>query len=409
MSPPRLTIVVPLKGRPLFTLRFLWHADREKLPYRFILADGQVQPALAALLESSAKFFPNLDVDYVRYPGDVNFGDFFAKLADALRRVETPYAMLADNDDFLCFTGLEISMDFLDCHADYVCCGGGVAGLSVYARSQGTFGGVVGPVNKLAYRYMPYDRSNDINSPSVTERLAIGLRNSWSYYAAFRTPALQRIAEEAHEMNLSDLQLYEKFCAMRALTLGKARSDPATVAYIRQYWTTLGSAFQVDWVHHLLRNRFSTDFSNIVSRVSEAAAHADGCDKEQIAERLRESIAPWLRDFLRLNYGLSAAVRRHLRTSVPGLLDWAKSRRRYSVPLERRKLFGALRQHGASADYLKAFRGELDRIDDVVNGEAFRAFLHAHGAPLLPEADIRPAGNAPKAQISATMRRGRNA
>jgi hypothetical protein len=44
---PRLTIVMPLKGRHLFTFRFLWHANRMRLPYRFLIADGQVNEAVA--------------------------------------------------------------------------------------------------------------------------------------------------------------------------------------------------------------------------------------------------------------------------------------------------------------------------------------------------------------------------
>jgi glycosyltransferase domain-containing protein len=406
--PPRLTIVMPLKGRDLFTLRFLWHVNRENLPYRFILADGQVNPALAALLEKSGALFPNLDLEYIRYPDDVDFRHFFAKMADALSRVQSPYVMLADNDDFVAYRGLEMSMDFLASHSDYVCCGGGIAGLSVYGRSPASFGMVVGPVNKLAYRYMPYDRSIDIDSSSVMERLVVGLRNSWSYYAVFRTSALQTIAAEAHEMDLSDLQLYEKFCAMRTLTLGKARSDAATVAYLRQYWTTLASAFSKDWVHHLLRSRFSIDFSKIVAKVSEAAARADGCDREEVAERVRESIAPWLRDFLRVNYGLSADVRRQLRGRTPAFLRWLKTRRRYSVPREREALIGMMRRHGASEEYLNTFRAELERIEDVVQGKAFRAFLHKHAASLLPESATRPAGSAALTRGSASVQQRQN-
>ena len=50
----RLTIVMPLRGRPLFTLRFLWHANAARLPYKFILADGEVRPELSRLLDEFA-------------------------------------------------------------------------------------------------------------------------------------------------------------------------------------------------------------------------------------------------------------------------------------------------------------------------------------------------------------------
>jgi hypothetical protein len=69
----RLTIVIPLRGRPLFTLRFLWHANAARLPYKFILADGEVRPDLSRLLDDAHKLFPNIDVDYIRYPDDTDF------------------------------------------------------------------------------------------------------------------------------------------------------------------------------------------------------------------------------------------------------------------------------------------------------------------------------------------------
>lgn len=390
----RLTVVLPLRGRPLFTLRFLWHANAARLPYKFIIADGEVTPALARLLEGSPTIFPHLDIDYIRYPDDTDFGRFFAKLTDALQRATTPYAMVADNDDFLMFSGIEKSLDFLDSNRDYVCCGGGIGGFAVYSRKYPLLGGLRGPLNRLAYRYMPYDRSFDFGSTSVAERLLLGLRNSWSYYAAFRTPALTTVWREAAEMNLSDLQLHEKFSAMRTLTLGKARSDPATIAYLRQYWTTLGFALRKDWVHHLVRNRFSTDFAEIIARISGHAAAADGTDPDVTAENLRNNVAEWLGYFLRRNYGPSAALRGYLRSTVPNLLEWVKTRRRYAVPFDRRSVLGKLRSNGAAEDDVTAFRAELAQVEDVVCGPAFAEFIRPYVPLIVPEMAQKPAAGA---------------
>ena len=403
----RLTIVLPLRGRPLFTLRFLWHANTARLPYKFIVADGEVRPELSRLLDDSQKLFPHLDVDYIRYPDDGDFGRYFAKMADALARVRTPYVMLADNDDFLAWAGIERSLDFLERHPDYVCCGGGIGGFAVYAREFPRLGGLYGPLNKLAYRYMPYDRSLDLGSSSAADRLRQGLRNSWSYYAVFRSPALQTIWREVAEINLSDLQLHEKYCAMRTLTLGKARSDPATIAYFRQYWTTMRSAFPKDWVHHLVRSRFSTDFAEILARISREAAAADGVDERPLAEDLRDNIISWFGDFLRRNYGPYAALRRALRNSAPGLLEWAKTRRRYTVSLERRGVLAKLRRNGASDDYLIAFSKELAQIEGVICGPAFADFIRPHVPLFVPEAAQEVAGT-PAAELGA-LGRGQSA
>jgi glycosyltransferase domain-containing protein len=388
----RLTIILPLRGRPLFTLRFLWHANAARLPYKFIIADGEVRQELSHLLENSAKLFPDIDVEYIRYPDDTDFGRYFAKMTDALQRVQTPYAMLADNDDFLALTGLERSLDFLDANPDYVCCGGGIGGFAVYSRNAPQLRGLCGPLNKLDYRYMPYDRSLDLDSSSVAERLSQGLRNSWSYYAVFRSSALQTIWREVAELDLSDLQLHEKYCAMRTLTLGKARSDPATISYLRQYWTTLRSAFAKDWVDHLVRSRFNTDFTAILDRISAQAAAADGADRDAVAENLRNNFSRWFGDFLRRNYGPYAALRRYLRNTVPDLVEWVKMRRRYSVPLDRRKVLAKLREGGASEDYIRAFSAELAQVEDVICGPGFADFIRTYLPAFAPEAASKPKG-----------------
>jgi glycosyltransferase domain-containing protein len=372
---PRLTILLPRKGRPLFTLRFLWHAEKARLPYRFLIADGQVEPRLAELLENSREVFPHLDIEYVRYPNDVDFSHFYRKLLDAAQRVRTPYTMVVDNDDFLAFTGLERSLDFLEKNPDYVCCGGGLAGFSVYSGLGDLNHGLVGPFNKFSYRYTIHDRSREFSSTSVVDRLRQGSRNWWSYYAVFRAGALVTIWREVVEVDFSDLQLFEFFCAMRTLTLGKSRSDRTTIAYLRQYNTSLRSAYSKDWVHHLLRSRFTDDFDAMISRISALAATADGVDQKAVAEMLRNICEEWLREFLRVNFGEVQGLKQILRDRTPGLVTWLKKRRRAFVGRERAALFLQLAKDGASESYREAFRKELEAIEDVLTGPTFSRFI----------------------------------
>jgi glycosyltransferase domain-containing protein len=374
----RLTIVLPLKGRSLFTLRFLWHANASRMPYHFLLADGQVRSQLTSVLANSREVFPNLNIEYLQYPDDVSFSRFFAKMHDAINRVRTPYVMLADNDDFLAPAGIERSMDFLDNAPDYVCCGGGIAGFSVYSAWGGPSPGLVGPFNKFAFRYAAEDRSQDIGAVSVAKRLVAGAQYSWGYYAVYRSGVLGAISREAVEIDFSDLMLYEWFCGLRTLTLGKARSDPAVIGYLRQYWTSLRSSFAHDWVHHLLRSRFTPDFSTVIDRLSVSAGQADNADGVEIGERLRQTFDVWYRGFLRHNYGPSGMLRQFLRENTPGLLLWLKRRRRYSVPYERRTLYRQLVNHGASADYLVMFRRELSAIENVLTGVEFAKFIQPY-------------------------------
>jgi glycosyltransferase domain-containing protein len=378
----RLTIVLPLKGRHLFTLRFLWHANRARLPYRFLIADGEVHPELAKLLEDSRKTFPDLDIEYVRYPDDVDFQHYFAKMADAFQRVRTPYVTIADNDDFLAPAGLECCVDFLDARSDYVCCSGGIAGFSLRASQRDSTELVIGPLNKLAYRSAPHDRAIDLNSPSATDRVLAGLRNTWNFYAVFRTSALAAMWKELLEINPTNLQLAERFLTMRALTLGKAKSDPSIFSYCRQYWTSLQlhwpssrSAIRQDFAHYLLRSRFTEDVANVIDRISRRLAELDHGDPEKIADRLRSPLEEWVRVLIRHDFGAYATLRRHLRARAPWLLAWIKTRRRSRVVWERKNILDRLRRDGATREYLVKFKSELAEIEDVLTGQGFKEFL----------------------------------
>jgi glycosyltransferase domain-containing protein len=379
---PRLTIVLPLKGRPLFTLRFLWHANRARLPYRFLIADGEGHPGLAKLLENSRKIFPGLDLEYIRYPDDVDFKHYYAKMADVFQRVRTLYVKVADNDDFLGSAGLESCVDFLDTHSDYVCCSGGIGGFSLRALPGDSRELVIGRLNKLAYCCSPHDRAIDLNSRFATERVVAGLRNTWNFYAVFRTPALALMWKEAREIELSNTQLHERFMTMRTLTLGKARCDSSFFSYWRQYWTSLQlhwtssqSEVRRDFVYYLLRSRFTEDVANVLDRISHRLAELDGGDPDEIAERLRDPLEWWVRELISHDFGAYAAVRQRLRTHVPWLVAWLKRRYRFRLVLERRDIFNKLRKDGATPDYLEKLKGEIAQIEDVLIGHEFKEFL----------------------------------
>ncbi len=371
-----LTVLLTLKGRERFTLRFLWHANLAKLPYHFLLADGEVNPELARLLDNAKELFPSLDIEYVRYPDDVDYRAYYKKILDAIGRVRTPYVVMADNDDFLIASGIDRSIEFLDAHPEYICCGGGLGGLSVYSASDDTQ--LTGMLNRLAYRYTIFDRSEDYSSSSVTERLQRGSRNWWSYYAVFRTPALATIWREAVEIDFSDLQLLEFFCAMRTLTLGKARSDGSTIAYLRQYGTSQRTSLKEDWVHHLLRSRFTSDFSAMADRISQLAGAADKVDPAIVAEQLRAICENWLRDFLRVYYGSLQTLKQWMRDHTPRLMHWLKNRRRYSVKRERSAFSRQLAQDGASSAYITIFERELAAVEETISGRDFVNFIQPH-------------------------------
>jgi glycosyltransferase domain-containing protein len=365
---PRLTIVLPLRGRHMFTLRFLWHANQARLPYRLLIADGQVDEAVARHIENSRESFPNLDVEYMRYPDDTGYRQYFAKMADAMERVRTPYAMLADNDDFLGIGGIEQALDFLDANPDYIAALGQPVGFSSYSGFGAPGGGVHGRLNGLR-TYPPKDGS----ARSVADRLRQGGLSLLIYYSVFRTNALATLWQEDSEIDFSDLMLHETYHAMRALTLGRVCTNKATITYFSQIGTSTSSDPMRDWAGHLLRSHFTADVHDMVKRVSTAAAAA-GADEASTAEEVRGLIENYFRGFLWSNYGPLMQIKCFVRRHWPALVTFMQTRRRFSIWRERSKVLAKLAAAGASDEDLKRTRVDLAAVETALSRQSFLQF-----------------------------------
>ena len=137
-----------------------------------------------------------------------------------------------------------------------------------------------------------------------------------------------------------------------------------------------------DFVYYLLRSRFTEDVANVVDRISHRLAELDGGNPEVIAERLRDPLEHWVREFIRHDFGPNARLRRHLRSHVPKLAAWLKRRRRLRLVYERKIVLARLRKDGATSEYVAKFKVEFAQIEDVLTGHEFREFLRQHMAAL---------------------------
>jgi glycosyltransferase domain-containing protein len=403
----RLTILLPLKGRHLHTLRFFWDAERRGLPYRFVVADGEVHPAVARLFDRAQTVFPNLDIDYVRCPDDVSFSHFFAKMATVARMVRTPYVMQIDNDDFLVMSGLDGSMEFLDSNPDFVSHGGGIGGFSLDSTGA-ALPKVVGAPDHMTFRYGTDYLPRDFSASSAAERARDGFRTYAIYYHVFRTEVLAKILAEIQALDFSDLEIHETFLCMRALTLGKCRLDGTVMSYFRQIGTSSATAHRGhDWVGHLLRSRFTADFDAMVTAISDAIARVDGTDAVAAAEDIRNVYADKLRADLKAWYGRAPdAARSHYHPisivkfvlnslALRWTLDLYRrklaarnldpSRRDARYQTERARVLEELKRQGATDSYVATFAREWAAIEASLDEKTFVAFVRAQAPELLHE------------------------
>jgi glycosyltransferase domain-containing protein len=365
---PRLTVVIPLRGRRLFTFRCLWHANEAQIPYRFLIADGLVHEEVARRLEDSRSVFPHLDIEYLRYPDDTSYSRYWEKMADAHTRVRTPYFMDIDNDDFVGFAGTEHALDFLDANPDFACARGRTAEFFVCSPGGGP-GGVHGKLNRLRadHNYI------DVTAATAAERLRQGGLCHALSSSVFRTEPATALWRESAEIDFSDLMLQESFFALRALTLGKVHMSKKTVNKYGQALTGISYQPKLDWASHLLNSRFTTDAQAMIAHIASGAA-GDGSSSAAVAENVREMLETYFEGYLSTIYGASAVIKNAMRMKLPRLVHAVQTRPRMAVGRERVGLFSLLRQSGAGAEDIRHVREELSAVERALSEDAFAEY-----------------------------------
>lgn len=376
----QLTVILTLRGRPLHTLRWMWHANRVKLPFHVIVADGEVHPAVDRVLSDPANF-PNLSYEYHRHC-DLSFTDFYRKCTETAAKVKTPYAMMSDNDDFLLVSGILKSIACLDMEPEYVCAGGEIPNFSVIP-GPGSSGNIVGEMADLRFGYV--QGVHDIADASAAERVMDVLnRYHVIYYHVFRTPALRKIFEEAQKHDFSDLTVHELFLAARTVTLGKVKSDPSVMSYIRQTGTSmLSTYYKHDWVHHLLRSNLPRDCREMADAIAGEVERLEGRNREAFSELVLDAHAA------RLRHLLAHTMMRHrfprlfrVKRSLSGIGRWSITPRRFREHLRTMKFWAALSRDCPDHAMLARYRAELAEIAVSLQGDAFLSFARLRAPEL---------------------------
>jgi glycosyltransferase domain-containing protein len=382
-----LTILLPLKGRHLHTLRLLWHANCAQLPYHFLIADGgEPFPQFSALLEEGRAAFPHLDMEYIRYPEDRSYSNFYNKMADVSARVRTPYVMQIDNDDFLVRSGIDNCVAFLETNPDFASCSGAIGGFSISPPARVAFKGIIGKLEYVSIRCQPEYAARQDTADSIAERI----RNAFAcihtnYYNVFRGHAHTTIVTEIAELNPTDLLLHEIYFGMRTVTVGKTRLSHQFISCLRQAGTGLFHLSRADWAKHLVHSRFTADLDAVVERISEIVAAADGLQAKDFELELRDLFGLKLGNYLRGHYGGQAAsnvswgeqIRKIAHAALPKKFD-----QELHYANCQRRVLGALASAGASSATIASFSKELAEIENVLSSHEFIEFVR-YRAPFL--------------------------
>ena len=285
-----LTIVLPLKDRAPFTFRWMAYANKIRLPFKVLIADGGSDETVPEVLANRANF-PNVNYEYIRYPYDETYTHWYAKLVDALARVETPFVVHADDDDFFIVDGLLRSVEFLRAHADYSSCRGTIAGVVVQSDAKyGEFDSVYGG-NVLFKR--------DLYPPGSTlqETAAERVRSQFSTYRAnwydvYRTEDSRSIFQALLTVDTKDIILAQHVPMLLGIAAGKVYrgSYLYLVRQIESPWDSTRAETQKkgDPFDRMLLETWSADFTGFVDTIAAAVSSKDGIPIAQARDQVRQ-------------------------------------------------------------------------------------------------------------------------
>lgn len=296
-----ITILLTLWDRAPYTFRWMEYASRVNLPFKVLIADGGADESVPHLLVDQANF-PNVDYEYIRYPYDETLAHYHAKIVDALKHVQTPFVVLADNDDFFLVDGLLRSVDFLKKHPDFSSCRGMIGGFRITPNAgDGELTNIYGKDVSFVRQVYPPDKP--ILQATAMQRVQDYFscyRPNW--YDVFRIEQMRLTAQVWRDLNMQDLILSQHIPMLLGIIEGKVQIEP--YLYLLRQLDVEGSCDQIemqqkgDLFDRMLSETWSDDFKTFVDTLAVALSRQDGISVDEARRELKQGyrnfIAPHL-------------------------------------------------------------------------------------------------------------------
>ena len=231
----KLTIILTIKGRPDFTLRWMRYMNALKCGYKILIADGGNDESLQKILENKDNY-PKINYEYVRYPYDSSLKIYYNKLCNITDKVLTPYVLFADNDDFIILDKIDQYLDFLDKNSDYVCCGGSSATLSIYSSRNeiiNSSGGKYFDIRFDELQLSSIENTNGVDRVNDFFKLVESDRLWFIWYDIQRTSQVKISNKYIENYFFKDVVSLEIYKITSLLLLGKSKRFE-DLFYIRQ-------------------------------------------------------------------------------------------------------------------------------------------------------------------------------
>ena len=215
-----LTIILLLKGRNDFTVRWFRFAEKFYKPFKIIVADGGSGKSIKEKL-NKLNLNKELNFEYIKYPYDSTSSQYFKKVLDALSRVSTKYVIFASNDDFYFHDSLLTSIKVLNKQKKFIASRGEIWDFSVspifkeiLSKNQTPYYGEISGIHKL---YL----GKSISEKNSYKRVLKHVSNPESiWHDVIRTPIIKEAFAELLISKIYDLDLADKFISFYIVAKG---------------------------------------------------------------------------------------------------------------------------------------------------------------------------------------------
>ena len=204
-----LTIVIITYNRPCFLKRLLTFYQEFKTEMKILVLDSSSSESLDNNLINQLK---SKNITWKRYDQSIFFVD---KISQGVKYIDTKYAVLCADDDFLFPTSLDKAIDFLSNNNDYSSC----LGLQYKHKVYDFFF-----KSKVAFRRSAIGGSGS-SEELCSERVFKYLSGGTVYYPMYAVHSTEHLTEIWKETGkvVSDWGLSEVFPCSVSLCLGKMK------------------------------------------------------------------------------------------------------------------------------------------------------------------------------------------
>lgn len=306
-----LTLIVPTRNRSPYLLRLLSYYREQHFNHRLLILDSSDTEHASENRRAIDSLAGKFEIEYKLYGSEVVS---VQKVDDALGSVETPYAVLGADDDFIVPQTLNRAVEFLHSHADYSLVHGEAI---TFSLESGTACGQLEGVWRHA--------QGNIENPHGGERLVSHFSNySTTWHSVHRTERLRENLLATSRLE-TDLSFGELLPSGLSLVEGKAKKLDGL--YMARQGNTAKLYVEVNLFDWITSPNWPERYEKFRDCLAEALVQQDQIELEEARVKVKEAFWSYLAKYLpqQKSYVYPGASGQHnnnswrqVATSIPG-------------------------------------------------------------------------------------------